>query len=165
MPTRTRQSVPGLLVAVLSLFICGSSAAQTITVGTISGARGASVWFDVTLNPQWKSIAGTQNEISFNAVNTPVVTCLVEPGHGKSLSYARLPTGCGTGTCSKVRALILSTSDATALPSSVLYRCRIDIPSNATPGAYALTVQNPSGSDTDGNIKAVSGISGQITVF
>lgn len=141
------------------LGLATSVSAQTISASAVSGVRCSSVWFNVTLDPQGKSIAGTQNDISYSTANIPIATCQKDTNlTDKDLSWSYPATG-------KVRGLILSTSDSSAILSpKVVYRCRVDIPATATLGTYTLTVSNAKGTDPLGNAKTVTGQNGQITI-
>lgn len=151
-----------VVVGLAALFISGAAtsvSAQTISLSSVSGVRCSSVWFNVTLDPQGKSIAGTQNDISYSTANIPIATCQKDTNlTDKDLSWSYPATG-------KVRGLILSTSNSDAIGSaSVLYRCRVDIPATATLGTYTLTVSNTLAADPLGNSKTLTGQNGQITI-
>ena len=99
-----RTSIGKLIVASLAtaFFVTLRTApvlGQTLTIGLASGAPGTSVWFDVTLDPQGKSIAATQNDIGFNSVNTPIATCVKNDALAKDLSLNSLPNGCSGTAC------------------------------------------------------------------
>jgi hypothetical protein len=145
--------------ALATIGLATSAAAQTISASSVSGVRCGSVWFNVTLDPQGKSIAGTQNDISYSTANIPIATCQKDTNlTDKDLSWSYPATG-------KVRGLILSTSDSSAILSpKVVYRCRVDIPATATLGTYTLTVSNAKGTDPLGNSKTLTGQNGQITI-
>ncbi|MBI4517079.1 MAG: hypothetical protein HY699_14830 [Deltaproteobacteria bacterium] len=162
---RRRRAGSGLLLTVLSSLLAMPAAAQIITAGEACGQPGTSVWFDVTLDPQGKSIAATQNDISFNSTNTPIATCVREAQLSKELSLAFLPAGCSGTACTALRAIMLSTSDSGAIGQpTVLYRCRVDIPANATPGSYPLVIHNAAGADPVTNPKPITGLDGQLGV-
>lgn len=139
---------------------------QSLTVGLACGAAGTSVWFDVTFDPQGDSIGAVQNDITFNSTNAPITTCTKNTElASKDLSLSFLPSGCAGSACTTVRAIVLSLSNTDAiLTPMVLYRCRVDIPANATPGNYPLAIHDASGSDPISNRKTISGISGQVSV-
>lgn len=132
--------------------------AQTIAASSVSGVRCSSVWFNVTLDPQGKSVAGTQNDITYSTANIPIATCEVDATLDKGLSWSYPASG-------KVRGLILSTSNSNAILSPrVLYRCRVDIPATATLGTYPLTVSSTLATDPLGNSKTLTGQNGQVTI-
>jgi hypothetical protein len=151
----------GLLV----LLLAAPAAAQTITIGLACGAPGTSVWFDVTLDPQGKSIAATQNDILFNSTNTPIATCVKNDLLTKNLRSGFLPAGCSGAACNTLRGIVVSTSDSDAILSpTVIFRCRVDIPATATAGNYPLLIRNVSGADPVSNPKPISGVNGQVSV-
>jgi hypothetical protein len=150
----------GILIHALS----SQALAQKLVVVNTCGHPGTSVWFSVWLNPQTKSIAAIQNDITFNSTNTPIGTCQIAEGVNKSLSLAYLPNGCSGTGCNGIRVIILSMSDSNALGNGVLYQCRVDIPANATPGGYAFIVSNVAASDPLANPQSVSATSGGVQV-
>jgi hypothetical protein len=152
-----------VLGAIVSLF-AARAAAQTLTAVSVCGHPGDSIWFSVALNPRGKSIAAIQNDISFDSTNTPISTCQIADGVNKSLSWTYLPNGCSGTGCTGMRGIVLSASDTNALIQGVVYQCRIDIPTNATPGNYALTVSNPAASDPLANPQPLTGASGSVLV-
>ncbi len=138
---------------------------QTITVVPTCGAPGTSVWFDVTLDPQGHSIAGTQNDIVYDSTNTPIGECLVNDQLGKGLSWSFLPDGCSGTACTSIRAIVVSTDNsAPILSSAVLYRCRIDIPAGTPVNQYGLFNQNASATDPLTNFEEVTAVTGGIYV-
>jgi hypothetical protein len=154
-----------LLLGVIIPLCAAPAASQTITVESACGVPGTSVWFNVFFDPEDMSIAGTQNDITFNSINAPIATCTVNSALNKTLSMSFLPNGCtGTG-CTTVRGLIYSMTNTGPIRSPiVLFSCRVDIPGGATLGSYALTIGNVSGSDPLTNPMPIAGVSGQITV-
>jgi hypothetical protein len=147
-----------LAFAVIVPLLAAPAAAQTITVGSVCGVPGTSVWFDVSFDPQDMSIAGTQNDIAFDSVNTPIATCAVNPELGKSRCS-------GTG-CTSLRGLVFSMASTGPIPSPiVLYTCRVDIPAGATLGTYALTIGNVSGGSPLGHFMPITGVSGTLYVL
>jgi hypothetical protein len=166
-----RGSIKQVLAAavVIALYVAGHVSpllGQNLQVGLACGAAGTSVWFDVTLDPQGDSIGAVQNDITFNSTNAPITTCTKNTElASKDLSLSFLPSGCAGSACTTVRAIVLSLSNTDAiLTPMVLYRCRVDIPANATPGNYPLAIHDASGSDPISNRKTISGISGQVSV-
>ena len=89
-----RKAGLGLITFATMCVLALPATSQTLTAGQVCGQVGTSVWFDVTLNPQGKSIAATQNDISFDSVNTPIGTCTIADGLNQSLSLNFLPSGC-----------------------------------------------------------------------
>jgi hypothetical protein len=155
-----------LAFGVIVPLLAAPSAAQTITVGSVCGVPGTSVWFDVSFDPQDMSIAGTQNDIAFDSVNTPITTCTVNPDLGKNLSRSFLPSGCSGTGCTSLRGLVFSTVSTGPIPSPiVLYTCRVDIPAGASLGTYALTIGNVSGGSPLGHFMPITGVSGNLYVL
>ena len=166
-PSLTRYIVLLGIVCVTTgtLLFRSNARSQTLTLGSVSGIRGQSVWFDVTLSIESKSIAGTQNDITFNGANIPIGTCVKNDQLTKDVSLTFLPAGCTGAACTSVRIIFSSMSDNSALDDLiVLYRCRVDIPSGAALGNYPLTISNVSGGDPVGNFVAMTGVNGQVTV-
>lgn len=63
----------GLLLALGALTLAPVSAwAASLTVGSANGAAGTSVTFSVTLNTEGASVNGVQNDLGFDATNTPI---------------------------------------------------------------------------------------------
>jgi len=162
-----RQLLPALcgwLLGVTVLLLAVPAASQTLTVGLVCGPPGASLWFSVTLDPQDRSIAAIQNDISFDSTHTPIGTCTIADGLNKSLSWTYLPNGCSGTGCNGVRDIIFSMSDSSALGYGAVYQCRVDIPANTPSGTYPLTVSNPAASDPLGNAQPVTGVNGTVYV-
>jgi len=130
----------------------------TLRASKLAGRRGTSVWFAVTLDPGHRSIAGVQNDIHVDD-ETPIDGCVVDQMLGKELFYTRLPAD------GAIRAVVLSLRDSDGIPApTVLYRCQVDISSDAALGKHMLRVENVGGSDTDGNAKDIAPIDGAIEV-
>ena len=107
------------------------------------------------------SITATQNDLYFDPARvTFAVTadkrpdCVPNPAIGKhATQFGFLPAGCvDFGNCTGVRALVLSFTDLTAIPSgSVLYTCNVSVTAVAEPGTVsAMTCSMALGSDPDG---------------
>lgn len=169
-----RKVWPALLAWLFVLPLFGRpTAAQTITIGSVGGVAGTSVWFDVSFDPGGKSIAGTQNDIVFDSIHTPIGTCAVNDQIPKDLAWSFLPDGCVGSACNTIRATIISTTDDPDINRStgpmlspiVLYRCRVDIPAGLSQQNYPLTIGGVLGSDPLGNSKPVTGVSGTFMVF
>lgn len=158
------------LLSFISIISHGAVQAQTITVGNVAGAPGQSVWVDVTFDPQFVSVAGTLNTISFDPNNTPISTCEKNTELQKTLSQTRLPSPCGGSgepQCNSIRVLIMDPigdQPQAMLVPTVLYRCRVDIPSFAVGGGYPLTVSNASATDPASNRRAIVGVNGGVGV-
>lgn len=149
-------------ILILITLVCLSRTAegQLLTATSTAGYPGTSVWFNVELDPKGKNITATKNDIAFDAANIPVAHCEKNASLPKDLSWQSQGS-------SAVRALILATTELTLAPilqKTVLYRCRVDIPANATTGWYPLTLTNVSASDALGNAKTLTVQSGTIAV-
>jgi hypothetical protein len=151
---------------------CGPGTA-CLLIGTAVGAPGARVTVAVTLLPNERSIAGTQNDIGFSstaaiaALSDGTPDCAVNPGLDKNgTAFAFLPNGCTPGIdCVAVRAIVLSLKESDAiLSAAVLYTCAVDIAASAAPGRYLLTNQNAQASDPGGGAKQLGVGDGYVLV-
>ena len=155
--------------AVLGVLV-GAAHGQILTVGTTSGPPGSTRWVPVTLDPLGISIGATANAIGFDPANTPIAECQRDPTLDKDMQVTLLPSPCGGGghpACTRVKVLLWE--GATKLPSAiltprVLYRCRIDIPSGATPGTYPLTLSDASASSPAADARFLTLVNGTVTV-
>jgi hypothetical protein len=127
----------------------------------------------VTLLPNERSIAGTQNDIGFSsaaaiaALPSGTPDCAVNPGLEKNgTAFAFLPNGCTPGVdCVAVRAIVLSLNESYAILSpAVLYTCAVDIAEEAAPGRYLLTNQNAMASDPGGGARQLGAGNGYVLV-
>jgi hypothetical protein len=151
------------LGVIVSLF-AAPAAAQTLTAGSVCGNPGESIWFYVTLNSNGESIAAVQNDIGFDSTNIPIGTCQIAEGVNKGLFRTYLPNGCSGASCNGMRGIVLSTSDTNAMNDGAVYQCRVDIPANAAPGNYPLTVSNVAASDPIANPQPLSAVNGSVYV-
>src|SRR5262249_45107180 len=82
------------------------AAVPTLSVGTATGAAGQEVAFAVALTWAGASVAGTQNDITFDSVNTPVAATGTRRPDCTAGGAFR-PVGCtGTG-CTAIRELVI----------------------------------------------------------
>lgn len=171
---RRKIVVLGSLLAAGALgFSAAAANAGSINVGSASGAAGATVSVDVTLTTAGAAIAGTQNDITFDA-STPVARkangkpdCTVNPGIDKSASsFAFRPAACTAETCTAIRALVLSTDNTDPIvDGSTLYTCKVAISASATGGAKALTASGVILSSPAGTrVTPADGTNGAVTV-
>ncbi len=122
-----------------------------LRIGRVRGEPGTIASVDVTLIDvdEGFDIVATQNDLSVDGDQIALVEntdgdpgCVVNPELGREATTFRFqPPDCGiTGSCTGVRALVLSFFNLDAIPSgSVLYTCNVAILANAEPGAvYAL---------------------------
>jgi hypothetical protein len=146
----------------------------SINLGTATGAPGTQVTFAATLSAAGASVAGTQNDIAFDAVNIPVArdasgnpVCAVNPDINKNgTSFALQPAGCSGSGCTGVTALVLALDNTDPIADGkVLYTCRVNISAAAAPGVYPLTISRVHMSDPSGApIPGATGHDGEIIV-
>ena len=145
----------------------------SVDVGSASGAAGQQVTCAVSLSTAGLMVAGVQDDIAFDSINTPVAAtaggrpdCAVNPSINKeSTVFAFQPSGCSGAGCTAVRALVLSFSNVDPIPDgSVLYTCNVDISPGAAAGSYPLVVSNVGMSTPDGQPIDSTGTDGAIIV-
>ncbi|HYD50476.1 MAG TPA: hypothetical protein VEB21_19125 [Terriglobales bacterium] len=169
--------IGGLL---LSLGALNQVTAQTLTIGSANGNIGQTdVWFNVSFDPQGLSVAGILHTLHFDRYNAPITQCTLGTALDgvKLLSYVRLPEGCVTGgsssapACDRVAILVKdrSDNDGVEIPraitsSTVLYSCRVDVPSTAAASAYPIIATTLSATDPAGNRKPIQSVEGAFTV-
>lgn len=171
-----QRKVPFAAVAAgLVLFVTTGVHAQTarIQAGVAEGEPGQSVTFEVVLDSGGLDVVGTQNDITF-APETPITvgaqnrpSCTANPAIGREASqFAFQPPNCvGSGTCTGIRAIILSFSNLDPIPDgSVLYTCTVQIANDAPDGNYDLSVTGASSSDASGNALPTEGQDGEVIV-
>lgn len=144
----------------------------TLQIGTASGAPGTFAAFPVTLDTGGLLVAGVQVDIGYPSV-APVVRnasnrpdCVVNPAINKSAtSFAFRPPGCAPGSCTAIRALVLSFSNVDPIPDgSELFTCTVQITSGASPGQYPLSGFNAASSDPSGNAQNAQAEDGAVIV-
>lgn len=174
----TRSLVWGALLYAATLTPAASRGtyAASIDVGSASGAAGQQVTFEVTLSTMGKEVAGSQNDINFDPINTPIASrtsgkpdCTVNANINKDATlFGFRPPGCstGAGTCNAVRVLVIADDNVEAIPDgSVLYTCRVNISDTAVLGRYALSTSGLSLSDSSGSRVSATGSDGEIEVL
>ena len=133
----------------------------TITAGTATGAPGAMVSFDVSQDAGGTMVAGIQNDLAFDSVNTPVARtaggqpdCAVNPAINKNGTvFGFQPPGCTGTACTAFRALVFSFSNVDPLPDqAVLYSCKVNIAPGAPHGSYPLTISHVQTADPSGGV-------------
>lgn len=169
-----RIAVLGSLVTAAALCLSSSAAqAAKLNVSSATGDPGTQVTFTVTLASEGASVAGTQNDIAFDAANTPVAAkatnskpdCSVNPDIDKgATSFAFRPNGCTGAACTSIRALVLSTDNVAAIADgSVLYTCKVNIAASAS-GSFPLTITGIILSDPAGQqIAGPTGTNGSVS--
>jgi len=118
----------------------------SIVLGSASGAPGQDVNVTAVLHTGGNQVAGTQNDLSFDAgtasMGSGKPTCRVNGSLGKAASaFSLRPPGCQGSACSAVRALVLAVDNVDPIPDgSTLYTCTVHISQSAKPGQYPLKV-------------------------
>jgi len=148
---------------------------RTLALSSATGRPGETVPITAKLTTAGGSIAGTQNDITFDPKALAMARpngkpdCVANPAIGKEgTAFSFLPAGCRPGvggTCTSVRALVLSLSGVDPIPTgSALYTCKVQIAPHAALGTAKLSVSrvgfsSPAGQPIDG-----SGVDGVITI-
>jgi len=148
----------------------GSS--QSLAVGSVSGARGSTVWFSVSLDPEGISIAGVGTDLIFDSDDTPVKECVKYGEIEKSIATQMFPIPCGGAgepACGKIRVMLFDSPDPNDPPEAILtptilFLCRVEIPSGAASGSYPVIVDAPGASDPIGQKRQLTGVSGVVSV-
>ncbi len=140
LPARPAPAGPALYVDDLCLQEFG---AATITVRLATGGQ---------------SVAGTQNDLVFapfisintNAKGKP--DCAVNPEIDKgSTSFAFIPANCAPGTCTGVRAIVLSMENTNPIPDgAALFTCNAVVFAPDVLGNERAILSDPSGGRIDG---------------
>jgi hypothetical protein len=158
-----------LSLALLAVaFVCpGAADAANVTIGNVTIARGSSGSFPVTMTGT--GVVGAQTDITFDGTNTPIAVVDGRPdctsASNKPGSFVFHPLGCVGKACTRVRAVLLSTGNLTAIPSgATLFTCRVRVPSGAATGTQALVASNVALSDKSSNAVPVTATNGQVTV-
>ena len=141
-----------------------------IQIEFVAGTPGTQTTITAILHTGGASVAGTQNDITFdpearvNAKSTGKPNCTVNADINKGgTSFAYRPSGCTGDACTTVRALVVATDNTDPIPDgSVLYTCVIDVASVANT-TYPLTVTGVVLSDPVGNkVPNATGCSGAV---
>lgn len=185
-PTQARRTAVALLAA-LALAGCGAiglgsppPAAPSAGGGTpqlalskTRGARGQTIPVTATLRSGGRAIAGTQNDIGFDARQAGIAArpngrpdCRANPAIGKdATAFSFLPKGCRPPACTQVRALVLSLNNVDPIPNgSVLYTCQVTIPASAVPGSQGLAVTRVGFSSPSGEAIAGGVVNGSVHI-
>lgn len=119
----------------------------SIGLGTATGSPGQDVTLVATLHSAGNQVAGTQNDVSFDAANVSLATsgkpsCRVNGAIGKgATAFSLRPNGCQGSACNTVRALVLSVDNTDPIPDgSALYTCTLHISPSAAAGQYRVKV-------------------------
>jgi hypothetical protein len=151
----------------------GGGGQATIVLSGASVRPGQTATVTATLQTGGASIAGTQNDITFD----PRAVAIARKANGKpdcrangalgkeGTAFNFLPQKCAPGSCDTVRALVLSLSNVAAIANgSVLYTCTVEVAGGAAPGAQALRLSRVGFSDPSGKAISGRGVDGTVTV-
>jgi hypothetical protein len=152
-----------------------SSGKTAVVLNTVPGRPGQVVTLTATLNTSGASVAGTQNDISFDPKEVAIAAksngkpdCAPNSQLGKEgTAFSFLPPGCNAagGGCTSVRALVLSLSNTAPIPNgSPLYTCQARIAPQASPGAHTLSLSRVGFSSPSGQAITGGGVDGAVTV-
>jgi len=145
----------------------------SVDVGVATGAPGEQVTFAVSLDAAGATVAGAQNDLTFDSLNTPVAAtpdgtpdCAVNPSINKDMTaFAFEPPGCTGATCATIRAIVFGFNLDPIPDGSVLYTCHVDIAFNAADAVYPLSIANVILATPDGNqVPGVTGSDGAVVV-
>ena len=151
----------------------GGQGRPKIVLGSATASPGQTATVTATLQTGGASIAGTQNDITFDPRAVTVARkangkpdCRANGALGKEgTAFNFLPQKCAPGSCDTVRALVLSLSNVDAIPNgSVLYTCTVEVASGAASGAQALRLSRVGFSDPGGKALSGTGVDGSVTV-
>ena len=119
----------------------------SIVLGTATGAPGQDVTLTATLRSAGTQVAGTQNDLTFDARNVSLgagakPSCRVNAAIGKgATAFSLLPRGCQGSACTTVRALVFAVDNTDPIPDGApLYTCTLHISPSAAPGQYRIRV-------------------------
>jgi hypothetical protein len=147
----------------------------TLALSNATGRPGETVPITATLTTAGSSIAGTQNDITFDPKMLALARpsgkpdCVANPAIGKEgTAFSFLPAGCRPGvggTCTSVRALVLSLSGVDPIPSgSALYTCKVQIAPHAAAGTARMSLSRIGFSTPSGQAVSGSGVDSVITI-
>ena len=152
---------------IVAATLCAPSAgAVVLAAGDVQGAPGQTIEVPVFLDSGGERVAGTQNDLE---VSSPLyldfdADCTVNPGIGKTGSFAVAPCD-DQPDCQRVRAIVIALDNVDEIPDgSVLYRCRMTIGADAPAGLYRVRVTNGGASDPEGNALPTDGFAGRVAV-
>jgi len=119
----------------------------SIVLGSATGAPGQDVPLVATLQAAGTQVAGTQNDLTFDAVHVSLATsgkpsCRVNAAIGKgATAFSLRPNGCQGAACTTVRALVLAMDNTDPIPDgAALYTCTLHISPSAPPGQYRISI-------------------------
>lgn len=124
-----------------------AGARPSIVLGTVTGAPGQDVALVATLQSAGTQVAGTENDLTFDAVHVSLAvsgkpSCRVNAAIGKgATAFSLRPHGCQGAACTTVRALVLAMDNTDPIPDgAALYTCTLHISPSAPPGQYRISV-------------------------
>lgn len=150
-----------------------TSGKPALMLSSAQGRAGEVVTVSATLTTAGDSIAGTQNDITFDPSQISVVAkangkpdCSPNGQLGKEgTAFSFLPPHCQKQGCTGVRALVLSLSNVAPIPNgSALYTCRVAISSQASAGTHQLSITNAGFSNPTGQAISAASVNGAVTV-
>ena len=154
----------------LLLLFAATTRAAVVAVDSPSGAPGQQVTFSVSLAAEGAQVASMQNDVAFDAVQTPVADvggfpdCSVNPATGKMGFFVFQPIGCVGAACTSMRALLVG-FDQNTIPDGSLYSCHADVAPTAPAGSYPLALSGIVLSTPGGqSVPGVTGSDGAIVV-
>ena len=134
-------------------------AQPSVIVDPVEGQAGDDVLLQVRLVTTGESVAGTQNDIAFDSINTSIAArpngkpdCRANADIDKgATSFAFLPSGCSGSACTAVRAVVFATDNVAPIADGeVLYTCTVHIAATAPLGVYPLSISGIVLSTPDG---------------
>jgi len=144
-------------------FISTTAAAMvSMNIGSVSGAPGTSVTFQVSLASGGAQVGGVQNTIAFGPA-TPIASCTLNPAVAMLSGWSLQPKNCTPLVdCSQANFVIAMFGSA--IPDGALYQCEVKIAANAVGGHYPLACSGAKASDPAGQILPVECVSGEVEV-
>ena len=135
--------------------------APAVDLGQGVGRPGGVACLPATLSSGGVQVAGTSNDLGFDATAFAVNGCTINPAIGpgsaadKQLSHGAVGPG--------VERVGVSGSTPTLIPDGLLYACQFGIGIGVNPGAYAVA-NSPRALDAGNDLPGVKGSTGQIVV-
>lgn len=124
-----------------------AGARPSIVLGTATAVPGQDVALVATLQSAGTQVAGTQNDLTFDAVHVSLAAsgkpnCRANAAIGKgATAFSLRPTGCQGAACTTVRALVFAMDNTDPIPDgAALYTCTLHISPSAPPGQYRIRI-------------------------
>jgi hypothetical protein len=140
-PAQSQQQVPPPSTTSVA------GAHPSIVLGTATGAPGQDVALVATLQAAGTQVAGTQNDLTFDAVHVSLAangkpSCRVNAAIGKgATAFSLRPHGCQGAACTTVRALVLAVDNTDPIPDgATLYTCTLHISPSTPAGQYRISI-------------------------